>query len=142
MYQFHNPSDQLITDYLQKARRIAVVGLSNRPETASYQVAQFMQSKGYEIIPVNPRLAGQTVLGQVVYAQLTEVPEPIDIVDVFRCSEALPEVARAFSQTKAKVFWAQLGLFSQEAAQYLSQANRHDVVMDKCLKIEYLRLLG
>ncbi|WP_201448305.1 CoA-binding protein, partial [Streptococcus halichoeri] len=59
MYQFHNPSDQLITDYLQKARRIAVVGLSNRPETASYQVAQFMQSKGYEIIPVNPRLAGQ-----------------------------------------------------------------------------------
>lgn len=140
-YSFQNPSQEVIFDYLKKAKTIAVVGLSNREETATYRVSKLMQEAGYTIIPVNPKLAGEKLLGETVYARLQDVPVPIDIVDVFRRSEFLPDVARDFLETDAKVFWAQLGLENEEAEQLLRAVGRNDIVMNKCIKIEYLEML-
>lgn len=139
-YSFQNPSQDIIFDYLRNAKTIAVVGLSSREETATYRVSKLMQEAGYKIIPVNPKAAGGTILGELVYSSLAEIDQPIDIVDVFRRSEFLPEVAQEFIQSNAKVFWAQLGLESQEAEKLLRQAGRNDIVMNKCIKIEYLEM--
>lgn len=139
-YSFQNPSQAVIFDYLKHSKTIAVVGLSSREETAAYRVSKLMQEAGYKIIPVNPKTAGSTILGETVYASLAEIDQPIDIVDVFRRSEFLPDVAREFVQTDAKIFWAQLGLESQEAEDILRQAGRNDIVMNKCIKIEYLEM--
>ncbi|WP_032511444.1 CoA-binding protein [Streptococcus suis] len=139
-YSFQNPSQDIIFDYLKNAKTIAVVGLSSREETAAYHVSKLMQEAGYKIIPVNPKAAGETILGELVYSSLAEIDQPIDIVDVFRRSEFLPEVAQEFIQSNAKVFWAQLGLESQEAEKLLRQAGRNDIVMNKCIKIEYLEM--
>ncbi|MFM0775560.1 CoA-binding protein [Streptococcus suis] len=139
-YSFQNPSQDIIFDYLKNAKTIAVVGLSSREETAAYRVSKLMQEAGYKIIPVNPKAAGRTILGELVYSSLAEIDQPIDIVDVFRRSEFLPEVAQEFIQSNAKVFWAQLGLESQEAEKLLRQAGRNDIVMNKCIKIEYLEM--
>ncbi|MBO4127235.1 CoA-binding protein [Streptococcus suis] len=139
-YSFQNPSQDIIFDYLKNAKTIAVVGLSSREETAAYRVSKLMQEVGYKIIPVNPKAAGGTILGELVYSSLAEIDQPIDIVDVFRRSEFLPEVAQEFIQSNAKVFWAQLGLESQEAEDILRQAGRNDIVMNKCIKIEYLEM--
>ncbi|ABP90342.1 TPA: CoA-binding protein [Streptococcus suis] len=139
-YSFQNPSQDIIFDYLKNAKTIAVVGLSSREETAAYRVSKLMQEAGYKIIPVNPKAAGGTILGELVYSSLAEIDQPIDIVDVFRRSEFLPEVAQEFIQSNAKVFWAQLGLESQEAEKQLRQAGRNDIVMNKCIKIEYLEM--
>ena len=140
-YSFQNPSQAVIFDYLKKAKTIAVVGLSNREETAAYRVSKLMQEAAYTIIPVNPKLAGQTILGELTYASLQEIPVHVDIVDVFRRSESLADVARDFIETDADVFWAQLGLESQEAEEGLRQAGRHQIVMNKCIKIEYLNMM-
>ncbi|HFU3968086.1 TPA: CoA-binding protein [Streptococcus suis] len=139
-YSFQNPSQDTIFDYLKNAKTIAVVGLSSREETAAYRVSKLMQEAGYKIIPVNPKAAGGTILGELVYSSLAEIDQPIDIVDVFRRSEFLPEVAQEFIQSNAKVFWAQLGLESQEAEKLLRQAGRNDIVMNICIKIEYLEM--
>ncbi|MDG3159863.1 CoA-binding protein [Streptococcus suis] len=139
-YSFQNPSQDIIFDYLKNAKTIAVVGLSSREETAAYRVSKLMQEAGYKIIPVNPKAAGGTILGELVYSSLAEIDQPIDIVDVFRRSEFLPEVAQEFIQSNAKVFWAQLGLESQEAEKQLRQAGRNYIVMNKCIKIEYLEM--
>ncbi|HEL1995984.1 TPA: CoA-binding protein [Streptococcus suis] len=139
-YSFQNPSQDIIFDYLRNAKTIAVVGLSSREETAAYRVSKLMQEAGYKIIPVNPKAAGGTILGELVYSSLAEIDQPIDIVDVFRRSEFLPEVAQEFIQSNAKVFWAQLGLESREAEKLLRQAGRNDIVMNKCIKIEYLEM--
>lgn len=139
-YSFQNPPQDVIFDYLKTAKTIAVVGLSNREETAAYRVSKLMQEAGYKIIPVNPKAAGQTILGEPVYAGLQDIDQPIDIVDVFRRSEFLPDVARDFLETDAKVFWAQLGLENQEAEELLRQAGRNDIVMNKCIKIDYLEM--
>ncbi|MGT2744669.1 CoA-binding protein [Streptococcus phocae subsp. phocae] len=141
-YTFQNPSDETILSYLEAAKTIAVVGLSDREETAAYRVAKLMQAMDYQIVPVNPKLAGQTILGETVYASLKEIPFEVDIVDVFRRSEFLPQVAEDFLETKAKVFWAQLGLENQEAENLLRAAGRNDIVMNRCIKIEYLRLVA
>lgn len=140
-YSFQNPSQAVVFDYLKKAKTIAVVGLSNREETAAYRVSKLMQEAGYTIIPVNPKLAGQTILGELTYASLQEIPVHVDIVDVFRRSEFLADVARDFIETDAEVFWAQLGLESQEAEEVLQQAGRHQIVMNMCIKIEYLNMM-
>ncbi|HEL2006161.1 TPA: CoA-binding protein [Streptococcus suis] len=139
-YSFQNPSQDIIFDYLKNAKTIAVVGLSSREETAAYRVSKLMQEAGYKIIPVNPKAAGGTILGELVYSSLAEIDKSIDVVDVFRRSEFLPEVAQEFIQSNAKVFWAQLGLESQEAEKLLRQAGRNDIVMNKCIKIEYLEM--
>ena len=141
-YAFQNPSQDTIFDFLKEAKTIAVVGLSNREETAAYRVSRIMQDAGYRIIPVNPRSAGETILGETVYASLQDIPLSIDIVNVFRRSEFLPDVAREFIETDAKIFWAQLGLESQEAEEILRQAGRDQIVMNRCIKIEYQKMIG
>ena len=141
-YAFQNPSQKTIFDYLKQAKTIAVVGLSNREETAAYRVSRIMQDSGYRIIPVNPRSAGETILGETVYASLKDIPLSIDIINVFRRSEFLPDVAREFVETDARIFWAQLGLESQEAEEILRQAGRDQIVMNRCIKIEYQKMIG
>lgn len=142
-YQYHyqNPSDITIFNWIRESKTIAVVGLSNRQETASYQVAQVMQEAGYKIYPINPKLAGQEILGEKVLAELGEIEGPVDIVCVFRRSEFLADVAREFLQIDAKIFWAQLGLESLEAAQILADGACQKIVMNKCLKVEYYNSL-
>ena len=88
-YSFQNPGAEVIESYLKSAKTIAIVGLSHRKEAASYQVAHFLQAAGYRIIPVNPKLEGQELLGEHVYAYLKDIPFSVDIVDVFRRSEYL-----------------------------------------------------
>ncbi|MDG4477747.1 CoA-binding protein [Streptococcus parasuis] len=141
-YAFQNPSQDTIFDYLKEAKTIAVVGLSNREETAAYRVSRIMQDAGYRIIPVNPRSAGETILGETVYASLKDIPLSIDIVNVFRRSEFLPDVAREFIETDARIFWAQLGLESEQAEEILRQAGRDQIVMNRCIKIEYQKMIG
>ncbi|MFB5967900.1 CoA-binding protein [Streptococcus thermophilus] len=139
-YSFQNPSAEVIESYLKSAKTIAIVGLSHRKEAASYQVAHFLQAAGYRIIPVNPKLEGQELLGEHVYAYLKDIPFSVDIVDVFSRSEYLPEVAYDFLETKDRVFWSQIGLENEEAETILRQSNRQDIVMNRCTKIEYMRL--
>lgn len=140
--QFKNPSDNIIKYYLEHSKIIAVVGLSNREETTSYRISKEMQERGYQIVPVNPRLKGQKILAELVYGNLAEIPFSVDIVNVYRRSEFLAEVATDFIQTDAKIFWAQLGLESEEAEKILRQANKDDIVMNRCIKREYARLIA
>ena len=140
-YHFQNPSDAIVKHYLKNSKVIAVVGLSDREETTSNRVSKEMQERGYRIIPVNPRAAGGQIFGETVYASLKDIPFPVDIVDVYRRSEFLPDVALDFLQSDAKIFWAQLGLESEEAEQILRTAGRDDIVMDRCIKREHTRLI-
>lgn len=133
-------SDIQLKNVLKDSQNIAVIGLSANPEKTSHCIAAFLQEKGYRVFPVNPVLVGQEVLGEKVYASLAEVPEPIDIVDIFRRIEFLPEIAKEFIQTDAKVYWAQLGIENDEAAKILEEHNK-TYIMDRCIKIEYQRLL-
>ena len=139
--RFQNPSDYMIQTYLEMSKVIAVVGLSDREETTSNRISKIMQGLGYQIIPVNSKLAGQKILGETAYARLQDIPVSVDIVNVFRRSEFLPGVARDFIETDAKIFWAQLGLQSQEAEEILRVAGRNHIVMNRCIKREYNRLV-
>ena len=136
---FKNPSDGVVRQYLTTSKTVAVVGLSDREETTSNRVSKEMQSRGYRIIPVNPKLAGQEILGEKAYASLAEIPFHVDIVDVFRRSEFLPDVARDFLQADAQIFWAQLGLENQEAEEILRAGGCEDIVMNRCIKKEHTR---
>ena len=120
---FKNPSDGVVRQYLTTSKTVAVVGLSDREETTSNRVSKEMQSRGYRIIPVNPKLAGQEILGEKAYASLAEIPFHVDIVDVFRRSEFLPDVARDFLQADAQIFWAQLGLENQRQKKFSELAD-------------------
>ena len=139
--QFKNPSDGVVRQYLTTSKTVAVVGLSDREETTSNRVSKEMQSRGYRIIPVNPKLAGQEILGEKAYASLADIPFHVDIVDVFRRSEFLPDVARDFLQADAQIFWAQLGLENQEAEEILRAGGCEDIVMNRCIKKEHTRLI-
>ena len=138
---FKNPSDGVVRQYLTTSKTVAVVGLSDREETTSNRVSKEMQSRGYRIIPVNPKLAGQEILGEKAYASLADIPFHVDIVDVFRRSEFLPDVARDFLQADAQIFWAQLGLENQEAEEILRAGGCEDIVMNRCIKREHTRLI-
>ena len=140
-YHFQNPSDAIVKHYLNNSKVIAAAGLSDREETTSNRVSEEMQERGYRIIPVNPRAAGSQIFGETVYASLKDIPFPVDIVDIYRRSEFLPDVALDFLQSDAKIFWAQLGLESEEAEQILRTAGRDDIVMDRCIKREHTRLI-
>ena len=140
-YHFKNPSDGIVKHYLENSKVIAVVGLSDREEATSHRVSKEMQERGYRIIPVNPRAAGGQILGETVYASLKDIPFSVDIVDVYRRSEFLPDVERDFLEADATIFWAQLGLENEEAEQILRAAGRDDIVMDRCIKQEHTRLI-
>ncbi|WP_396426345.1 CoA-binding protein [Lactococcus cremoris] len=137
MYEFENPEQEVLFDYLKKAKTIAVVGISDKTDRSSYLIAQGLQKNGYRVIPINPRLAGTELLGEKVFSTIKDIPFHIDIVDIFRRSEFLADVARDFIETDADVFWAQLGLQSQEAEQILRTAGKSKIVMNRCIKIEY-----
>ena len=139
--EFINPSDGVVRQYLTTSKTVAVVGLSDREETTSNRVSKEMQSRGYRIIPVNPKLAGGEILGEKAYASLADIPFHVDIVDVFRRSEFLPDVARDFLQADAQIFWAQLGLENQEAEEILRAGGCEDIVMNRCIKKEHTRLI-
>jgi predicted CoA-binding protein len=135
-----------IEQILKSAKTIAVVGLSNKPERASYEVAEYLQSQGYEILPVNPAYAGQEILGRTVYATLQEAADVlakdgrrIDVVDAFRKSEDIPPVAKDAIDVRAGALWMQLGIENQVAAD-LARAAGLDVVMNHCMLIEHRKL--
>jgi uncharacterized protein len=129
-----NPSREEIAEILQKAKRIAVVGLSNNPERTSYMIAKAMKDAGYEIIPVNPTIDEWEGIKAV--KTLKDIEGHVDIVNVFRRPEHLPEIAREFVQIDADVFWAQLGVVNEDAYQFLKEQG-YTVVMDRCIKVEH-----
>jgi hypothetical protein len=131
------PTDDSIRKVLTEAKVIAVVGHSNRVDRPSYQIAQFLRQRGYRLYPVNP--AVQEIDGQPSYPDLQSVPEPIDIVNVFRRSEYLAEVVAESIAVQAKTIWAQLGIADPIAAETARKAGL-TVIMDACIKVEYLRL--
>lgn len=132
-------SDNEIRAALQRARTIAVVGLSDRPDRDSFAVARFLQRNGYRVLPVNPNLSAR-VLGEQPYASLRDIKEHVDIVDVFRRSEFVPEVVDDAIAIGADVIWMQLGIVNSAAAQRAQQAGL-GVVMDRCMAIEHRRLM-
>lgn len=124
---------------LLECRSIAVVGLSANWHRPSFFAAQYMQARGYTIIPVNP--AYDEILGQKCYPSLRDIPVPVDMVDVFRKPAEVPPLVDDALAIGAKVFWMQLGVIHQEAARR-AEAGGMRVVMDRCVKIEYARLFG
>ena len=120
---------------------IAMVGLSADPMRPSHFAAIYMQSEGYQIVPVNPKYAGQKILGETVYASLSDIPFKVDIVDVFRKPEECPGLAEEAAKIGAKVFWIQLGLESDEAGRIAKEAGL-EFVQNRCVKIEHARFFG
>jgi uncharacterized protein len=131
--------DAHLRDILQSARTIAVVGASPRPHRPSHRVMRYLQSQGYRAIPVNPNAAGEVILGEPCYAALTEIPEKIDLVDVFRRSEFAGAAVDAAIAVGAKAVWLQLGVIDGAAAERAA-AHGLKFVMDRCPAIEIPRL--
>ncbi len=129
-----NPTREEIGQLLRKTKTIAVVGLSDNPERTSFMVAKAMQDAGYRIIPVNPK--AEYILGEKSVKTLTEIKEHVDIVNVFRRSEYLMDVAKEFIQIDADVFWAQLGLQDEATYEFLKEKG-YTVIMDRCIKVEH-----
>jgi uncharacterized protein len=134
----HNQTDEEITEILRPPKTIAVVGISDKPERDSYDIAQYLQDQFYRVIPVNPMI--ERVLNRRCYPSLRDVAEQIDIVDIFRRSEAVPEIVEEAIAIGAKVVWMQLGVVNEEAAEKAEQAGLQ-VVMNRCIKVEHRRLL-
>ena len=132
---------QTLRRILHENRVIAVVGLSADWYRPSYFAAKYLQEHGYRVIPVNPRYAGKQVLGETCYASLREVPDRIDVVDVFRRTEDVAPIADEAIALGAKVLWQQIGV-KNEAAAAKAEAAGMDAVMDRCMKIEHGRLFG
>jgi hypothetical protein len=128
-----------LRDILRSARVIAVVGHSDRPERTSYQIAQMLRREGYVVYPVNPTVSH--IDERTCYPDLASVPEPIDIVNVFRRSEYLDGVVEQAIAAGARTVWAQLGVVDEAAARRAEAAGLR-MVMDRCIKIEYYRLMG
>ena len=134
-------NDSTIRGILNTVKTIAMVGISPKDNRPSYFAFKYLLERGYRMIPVNPGQAGQQILGQKVYARLSDIPEPIDMVDIFRASpHALPVVEEALAlKPRPSVIWMQLGVGNDEAAK-LAEDNGLKVVMNRCPKIEYGRL--
>lgn len=131
--------DSEIRSLLESVKTIALVGASPRPERASHGVMSFLLSQGYRVIPVNPALAGEEILGQLVVERLADIADPIDLVDIFRNSEAAGEIVDEAIVAGAGAVWMQLGVVNEAAAGRAEAAGMR-VVMDRCPKIEIGRL--
>jgi predicted CoA-binding protein len=134
-------TDDYLRDILRRVHTIAMVGASERWNRPSHAVMKYLQSKMYRVIPVNPRATVSEILGEKVYPSLADIPDAIDMVDVFRRSEETPAVVDAAIAKGAKVVWMQLGVRNDAAAR-VAEAAGLEVVMNRCPKIEYPRLCG
>ncbi len=130
--------DSDIKHLLENTKTVAVVGYSNKPDRPSNEIANALKTRGFEVYPVNPILAGKT--DEKIYATLADIPVPIDVVDVFRKPEDVPEVVDDAIAIGAKAVWMQLGIVNEEAAKRAEDAGLQ-VVMDHCMKVETGRLL-
>lgn len=135
--------DAYISDILNEVRTIAVVGASIKEERPSFRVMKFLIEKGYTVFPVNPGHAGKEILGRMTYARLADVPEPVDMVDVFRATQSVPPMVEDVLALDPlpKVIWMQLGVRHDDAAAK-AEASGIKVVMNRCPAIEYPRLIG
>ena len=125
-----------IREILTKYKKIAMIGVSNDPTKASTIVMKYMQKYGFKVYPVNPRAKGQKILGEDVFEKITDIKDPVDIVDVFRPSKEVPAIAKDAIKIGAKVLWLQLGIRSEEAKK-LMISNNIDYIENKCTKMEY-----
>jgi len=132
-------NDTFLTGILQQVKTIAVAGASDKPDRPVYHVMEYLLGQGYRVIPVNPKLAGKTLIGQLVYGSLADIPEPVDMVDVFRNTDAAPGIAQEAIAINAKVLWLQQGIISSEAKALAENAGML-FVEDRCPKIEIPRL--
>jgi predicted CoA-binding protein len=132
-------TDEEIADLLAGTRTIALVGASDRPGRPSYDVMRFLQGHGYRVIPVNPQITGEHVHGEYVWRELSQIGEPIDLVDIFRRSDAAGEAVDQAIAVGAKAVWMQIGVVNREAAARAEAAGLK-VVMDRCPKIDIPRL--
>ena len=139
----HAPSDDLLRDILRRSKVFACVGVSPNPVRPSHYVGRYLGLKGYRVIPVNPGQAGQMLWGVEVKAQLSDITEPVDVVDIFRRPEAVPAIVdEALAMTpRPSVIWMQIGVTHPEAAAKAEAAGL-TVIQDRCPKIEYQRLFG
>ncbi|MEO7000915.1 MAG: CoA-binding protein [Ktedonobacterales bacterium] len=128
----------VMRDLLREAKTIAIVGLSSNPARDSHEIGVYLQGHGYRIVPVNPN--ERAVLGETSYPSLTAIPFPVDIVDVFRRSDAVAPIAEEAVQIGAKAIWLQLGVISQQGASIAEQGGLK-VVMDRCIMVEHRRLM-
>ncbi len=131
-------TDEQIRQLLEQTKTIAVVGYSSDPTRPSHEVAQALKAAGYRVYPVNPTL--KPTAEEPVWARLSEIPEPIDVVDIFRRAEDVPEVVETAITAGAKAIWMQLGIVNEQAAKRAEQAGLK-VVMDHCMKVEHRRLV-
>jgi predicted CoA-binding protein len=132
-------SDQDLADLLSRVRTIALVGASDRPSRPSYGVMKYLQSRGYRVFPVNPQITGEHVHGEYVWRELSQIGEQIDMVDIFRRSQAAGEAVDEAIAVGAKAVWLQIGVINEEAAARAEAAGLQ-VVMDRCPKIDIPRL--
>jgi hypothetical protein len=139
MEPFRNPDDETVRRLLERVRRIAVVGLSPKPHRDSNRVARYLVERGYEIVPVYPR--EETILGQKVYRRVQDVPGAVDLVDVFRRSEELPEAIDDVLAARVGALWLQIGCID-EAGALRAREGGLTVVMDRCLMVDHAHLLG
>ena len=140
--EFSNPPDSEIRAILEKPTTVAVVGCSDNPRRDSLRIAKLLQQRGFKVIPVNPQLDQDALhdeLGETCYPDLESIPEPVEMVDVFRRSEFVPEVVEQAIAKGARVLWCQLDVIHPEAAHRARKAGM-TVVMDRCPAIEYARL--
>jgi len=133
--------DSFVKSILADVKTIAMVGASTNWNRPSYFAMKYLQTKGYRVIPVNPVVAGQKLLGEAVWSSLDDIDEPIDMVDIFRNAEAAGPITDAAIEIGAKVVWMQFGVINHEAAARAEAAGLR-VVMDRCPKVEYARLNG
>ncbi len=136
-----NPQDDVVKDILSSMKRIAVVGISAKPDRASHGIARFLQGQGFEVIGVNPLLVGQDVLGLPIVGSLAEVEGPIDVVNVFRRSETVPPVMEAAIAVGASSVWLQEEVVHEEATATAREAGLK-VIQDRCIYKEWLRLMN
>ena len=134
-------SDEFLKETLNRVRTIAVVGASANWNRPSFFVMKYLQAKGFRIIPVNPKEAGSTILGEKVYASLSEIPHGVDMVEIFRSSDEAGPITDEAIKKGAKVVWMQIGVRNDEACKRAEAAGA-TVVMNRCPKIEYSRLYG
>ena len=132
-------SDEAIAQLLVQAKRIALVGASAKPERPSHRVMQFLLNEGYEVLPINPGLAGQRLLGQTVYGSLADLPTSVDMADIFRDATSLPAVTRDVVDAGIPAMWTQLGVIHAEAERAAVDAGMQ-LVVDRCPAIEIPRL--